>query len=327
MLDELLKKRRGEDDRSWDEIGRELGITADAARKRAFRAAKRESVKYLDKRECTEYDVNEYYKALKHADACAMRCDTKQTSTTIKIDDDKPVGIAFWGDWHLGALGLDYEQFDADKAIIEDVDGLYYGGAGDYKDNYHAIKFGSTSDQVAPPGMQDLLVKQVIDDTAHKCLWLTRGCHDDFDHQIADRDFVSELCGVADAANLWHGGIVTLHVGGQEYRIMARHKYKNESGLNTTNVQRNMMNDFGPCDVFAVAHKHFADLQYTKRMGQDVIYLRSGSYKRYDEWGQKLAGYEGEHAVPVVIFFPNERRMMPFKKLRDGVEVLKLLRG
>lgn len=327
MLGELLKKRRGEDGRSWDEIGRELGITADAARKRAFRAAKRESVQYLDKKEYSEHNVYEYYEALKRINECALKCDTKQTRATIRLKDTKPIGIAFWGDMHIGALGIDYEQLDADKKIISETDGLYFAGAGDYKDNYHAIKMADTSDQIAPPGYQDMIVLELFKEVGHKNLWNVVGCHDHWDHQVGDRDFVGEICHIADAVHLWHGGIVTLHVGRQEYRIMSRHKYKNESGLNTTNTQRNMMNDFGPCDVFAVAHKHFADLQYTKRMGQDVIYLRSGSYKRYDEWGQKLAGYEGEHAAPVVIFFPNEHRMMPFKKLRDGVEVLKLLRG
>lgn len=326
LKEELLAKRRGEDGRSWDEIGAAYGLSGEAARKRAFRLAKRQNVQYLDKREYAEFDVAEYYEALKRVNKCALACDTKQTTATIRINETKPIAIAFWGDWHKGAIGIDYDQFDADKEIIRDTDGLYFGGGGDYKDNYHAIKMSSTSDQIAPPGMQDLLVKHDFEDVGHKCLWITRGCHDDWDHQTDDRDFVSELCHIADAVNLWHGGIITLQFGTQKYKIMHRHKYKNESALNTTNAQRNMANDFGLCDVYALAHKHYADMHHTKRMGADVAYLRSGSYKRYDEYGQKLAGYEAELAVPVVIFFPDAHRMMPFKKLKDGIEILRLLR-
>ena len=41
-----------------------------------------------------------------------MNLESKQNKADIHLDDDKPVGIAFWGDWHIGAKGADYERFD-----------------------------------------------------------------------------------------------------------------------------------------------------------------------------------------------------------------------
>lgn len=286
------------------------------------------SIEYEDKRpEPTREDIDRLYHSLVSLDDILSATDTKQTRTTFRIDDNKPIGICHWGDWHIFCRGGDFSRFDEDKKTIIETDGLYYIGMGDYKENQlPTVHASGTFEQLATPGVQDLIVKNIIQDTAEKCIALVRGCHDDWDKKMGDKDFISKLCEVAKCVNLWHGGVLTFKFGTQTYKIMARHKYKNESSLNTTNVQRNMMNDFGPCDVFAVAHKHYPDMQVLRRMGQDVVYLRSGSYKNYDEFGQKLAGYEGTHGVPICIYYPNEHKVLPFANLHDGILHLKALR-
>lgn len=156
---------------------------------------------------------------------------------------------------------------------------------------------------------------------------VAHNCHDDWDNKIDDRDFVAELCKVTDSVNLWHGGMINVVVGDETYKIFARHKYKNESGLNTTNAQRNMLNDAGPCDVAALGHKHFPDMQMLDRMDQKVVYLRNGSYKKYDEFGQKIGGYSGKKSVPCVVLFPDTHKVVPFQELEDAIIYLKAVRG
>lgn len=287
----------------------------------------RGKVTFEDKREPVTTDVDAYYAALKATNAAVMKLEKKQTKTSITINDDKPIGIAFWGDWHIGDKGIDYDQLDADEELIKQTDGLYVIGMGDYKGNASALVHqAATQDSVATTDMQDLVVQRKFENTAEKHIVTIRGCHDDWDKRNANKDFIQALCDITGAVNLWHGGIVNLTVGNVEYRIGARHKYKFESSLNTTNTQRSFVNDYGPCDIVAFAHKHFYDLQQIKRMGMDMTYFRSGSYKRYDEFGQKLAGYEGIYGVPVAILFPDKRMVMPFRDLRDGAEMLRTLR-
>ena len=118
-----------------------------------------------------------------------------------------------------------------------------------------------------------------------------------------------------------------MKLGEQTYTIHARHKTQGESGLNSTNAQRRLLDMHGIVDVVAIAHKHYPDMQAVTRHGQPVTYLRSGCYKPYDEYGQKLAGYRGQQSVPVTILFPDEHKVLPFRELRDGVKFLKALRG
>lgn len=152
-------------------------------------------------------------------------------------------------------------------------------------------------------------------------------CHECVSYKLDQRDLIEEFAEAAKAINLWHGGKLNIKIGDQNYKIFARHKYKNESSMNTTNAQRSMLNDAGPCDICALAHKHFPDLQMLDRMGDKVIYLRSGSYKKYDEFGQRIGGYSAIKAIPSVIIYPNEHKLVPFQELEDAVTFLKAIRN
>jgi hypothetical protein len=163
----------------------------------------------------------------------------------------------------------------------------------------------------------------------NKALALIRGCHDDWDKRSNNIDFVQNLCSkeVADCVNLWHGGEINIQLGQEVYKINARHKSAGNSQLNTTNAQRRLLDEKGIADVFAVAHLHYPDLQQIKRHGRDVVYIRSGSYKIYDEYGQKLNGYEGKEGVPLIIYFPDHHETIPFKDLQRGIDYLQFLRS
>ena len=335
----LAEKLKFEENKSWTQVADELKpFFPDLDKQQVFekiRSVLRKTdtyknkgkITYEDKKEPTKQDIKDYYELLKQTNNSIMKLEKKQTKTSIHIAEQKPIGVAFWGDWHIGAKGVDYEQFDKDLKLIKETDGLYSIGMGDYKDNANSlIHATSTQENIATADLQDEIVLMKMEEVKDRQLAVIRGCHDDWDKRLSNKDFVEYICSVTEAINLWHGGIINLTVGEIEYRIGARHKYKNESGLNTTNTQRNFVNEYGHCDTVAVAHKHFCEMQRTTRMGEDTIYLRSGTYKHYDEFGQKLAGYEGIYGVPVVIYFPNRKEMLGFTSLNRAVEMLKKLR-
>jgi len=288
-------------------------------------------IEYTDKRSTpTEEDVINYWDKLKELNQSISNMDTKQTKTTIKISGDKPIGIAHWGDWHLGAQGIKYDSFERDKRDIIQTDGVFFIGAGDYKENQKPTIIPSgTNEQIATSDLQDKLVIQFMSELRSKAIALIRGCHDDWDMRINKYDFVENLCSksVADCVNLWHGGEINIQLGQETYKINARHKSAGNSQLNTTNAQRRLLDEKGIADVFAVAHLHYPDLQQVRRHGRDVAYIRSGSYKVYDEYGQKLNGYEGAEGVPMVIYFPDRHEILPFKNLHRGIEYLTYLRS
>lgn len=279
---------------------------------------------FENKKEPSEADISAFYEAMKNQNNAIMNLETKQNKASIRLDVDKPILLTFWGDWHLGSKGVDYKQHDEDEELINATEGLYCIGMGDYKDNGNGFVIPqSPQENTMSTDMQDKIVEMKFRHTADKWLAIIRGCHDDWDKRNANKDFVQNLCDITNSVNLWHGGIINLTVGDIEYRIGARHKYKNESGLNTTNTQRNFVNEFGQCDIVGVAHKHFCEVSHLSRMGEETVYLRSGTYKQYDEYGQKLAGYEGAYGVPGCILYPDEKIIVPFRSLKQAVKVFK----
>lgn len=311
-----------------EELAEHLGMSRSKVCHALTKARKEQNVQYEDKREYTEEDINKYLEAMRIMQKAYRKLDNKQVQTTIRLNEEKPFGVCYWGDWHDGGMGTDYEQLDDDTEKIKKTNGLYAMGSGDYKDNYISDSpKGGQFEQLIQPGMQDLSVQKRMEYVAEKLLLLIRGCHDDWDKKSGDKDFVEHLCQLTNSINLWHGGEVTIKAGNQEYFWRCRHRYKYQSSLNKPNAMRRIMEIQGPCDVAAEAHLHDPFIYDGHVMGEYRVLLRSGSYKMFDEYGQKLAGYKGKHGVPLIIMFPDRKKIIPFRNLDDGIEVLNSLRG
>lgn len=284
-------------------------------------------VTFEDMRQLSEGDVQYFIDAMLALQEAQDALDTKQVTATVQIDDDKPIGIAFWADWHIGGKGVDYDLFQSDLEAIKACDGLYVIGVGDYKDNYLSYgPAGAQYEQIIQPGMQDVIVLHYWEQVKDKVLALVMGCHDSWDKKMSDRDFIAACAQVANAINLWHGGMLTIKLGKQVYTGHIRHKYKYESSLNTTNAQRRLMEIYGPVDFACLAHLHNPEIGQRNLMGAMRWFLRSGSYKIWDEFGQKIGGFKGMPGVPVLILYPNQKRIDGFIDLQTGIDALNFAR-
>ncbi len=267
-----------------------------------------DKMKCVDKKESTPQTEEELMRAVKYLKEATQANDTKQTKATYEIEDDKPICIAFWGDWHLGAAGCDYNKFEEHRDLIANTDGLYWIGMGDYRDNYlQRMPFG-TDEQTVNAEVQDFMVMKYLEDVQHNNIALIRGCHEDWSKQSAGVDLIQKMCDMTNAVHLWHGGDLFINFNGNEYHVMARHKFKYESSLNVSNATRRMLDFKGSAEVVCIAHLHnpFIMEQFYQR-GYRIM-MRSGSYKKEDEFGQKIGGYEGITGVPCVILYPDKKK-------------------
>ena len=93
-----------EEGNSYNEIAKTMGLSwkqVNHALDRA-RKARKGNIEYEDNRpEPTEEEISQLYNALVNLDEALSNTDTKQTKTTFRIDDNKPIGICHWGDWHF----------------------------------------------------------------------------------------------------------------------------------------------------------------------------------------------------------------------------------
>lgn len=287
------------------------------------------SLTYHDRKsEPSVDDIRDYWDAIIALQEASQNLRTQQTEANISIDTDRPIAVAFWGDWHIGGIGTDHTALLRDRDTIISTDGIYTIQMGDYSDNN--LQFGhrgAVYEQVIPPGAQDLLVLDIAKSIKNVALAWVKGNHDDWSDKTNNSDFLQALCSISEAVNLWHGGILYLTVGKITYKIGVKHKPQFESSLNTTNAQRRLNEFFAGCDIVAVADKHYRDLQQKIHMGRNTVWLRSGTYKVLDDFGQRIGGYRGEIGVPIVILHPNTKKIVPFYDLYDGIEYLNYIRG
>ncbi len=260
--------------------------------------------------------------------------DPEQVELTITLDSDHPIGIAGFGDWHIGALGTDYRTLKAHNRLLASTPGLYLIGLGDYIHNAkgNTVQSDNLYDSVFPsPDDQRQFALDELDLFQDKLIGLCTGCHENWDYQNAGIRTLRDVCARLDTANLWYGATVKVRVKDQEYTILARHKYGN-GGANTTAAQRRADNEYpydGKFDVIFLAHLHFNDMQQYVHRERPTIYFRAGSYYRWDNHGQKIGGYKGEPGVPMVILYPREKKMIPFygPSINESVAILNYLRG
>lgn len=268
----------------------------------------------------TADDFDAYVRMLEAADELKQSLSPTQDSTTVAAPDPSLCYlIAFTGDWHCGASGVQYKRLRDDLALLRDTPGCYLIGMGDF------VEGVSTHSKAAPalysglfnePMLQERYVEERVDDAKGSWLALMEGNHDGWAYQHAG---VRRIERIATSRGIPYfpqgGGTVFFHIGDVRYVIAVRHNAPGNSRLNTTNSQRTLFNawpEWENCDVICLAHFHHNDLHVAPRKGGRCVYLRSGTYKTSDSYARD-GGFVPEWGVPLAILYPGEKRVVPFR--------------
>ncbi len=288
------------------------------------------------KDDATEEEWEEFFGLLESADGMRHHLSTTQEETVFTAPDDGlPIAVAFTGDWHCGASGVDYARLKADLETVRDTDGLYAIGMGDYLE-------GVSIHSKAAPALYSGLFndgrfqeRYVVGRAAlakGKWLALLSGNHDEWLYKNAGITRTDQFATALACPYFGEGGgTVACRLGGRVYRLGVRHNAPGNSRLNTTNAQRRLFDDWPAgenCHVLCVGHFHFNDCQTVSRKGGRVVYLRNGTYKLHDQYA-KAGGFSPEYGVPLVILLPDEERVIPWRgdDFEWGVDYFKALRA
>jgi len=255
----------------------------------------------------------------------------RQDKVYINLSFDKPIALAFLSDLHIGAEGTEHDYIlDAVDSILG-TEGCYVVLNGDIIDNFiwgRGTQFG----ELMTPRLQKIMATSLIEEMFNVLVALVTGCHELFSQKADDFDFMEYLATHSRGAYLGTGGDIKLNVSGAEYLIHVRHRYVGESKMNIENAFRRMWDGVCHYDVGCISHMHGQPfvMHLSRLEGEhrkEVIYIRPGTAKIYDLHTRHRYGSFGHaFAVPLVIFMPKNKTMIPFRNLKSGLAVLKLLR-
>lgn len=260
--------------------------------------------------------------------------DTVKPVVEIAVETDRPWGKVFFSDQHVLGVGVNHRRLEHDLKVWDqhrDIMGV--ADLGDNLDQFLPTKHPSAMmETLARPGVQRSMVrhlwKKYLGDGLLKVK--VRGNHDAWS-AAADYDFAADLASEMRVPFLGDGGRVWLKVGGELYKLELRHDFPFKSSLNTTNSQRRLFEFALGADVVVFGHLHYPDMGFPWRHGQDVAMLRCSTYKERDPWAQ-AKGLQLGYAIPppdmpMVIFWPDRHKILPFRNYEDGLVHLKALLG
>lgn len=302
-------------------------FTFDAVRNR-LRRTQKNKIEY-ENRKNVGNTIEDYIQHLiKHQEEL-QQFDDRQTSVTCDIKDDKPIGIVFSGDWHVGGLYTAHKEMLDDFKLISETDGLYNITMGDYADNYNSGSHkGGWIEQIDNPDKQKDIIEHLFTTyLGRNNIAVLKGNHDNWETRETSEDFVKDIARKIESPYLWYGGEINLRLGNQIYRIIPRHTYMGNSALNTTNSQRRLF-DETQGDVIALGHLHYNEVHSKSKAGKDTVWIRTGTYKRTDDYTQWVIGGSGRGDIrqPMIILFPETKKILDFRDMYDGINYLKMIR-
>jgi hypothetical protein len=244
---------------------------------------------------------------------------TRDSVTLAPSDPHLPVGIIFTGDWHAGAGGVELDRLRRDLRRIGETDGLYGIAMGDLVEGVGAGNKAAPalySGIVNKSDVQVALAVHLANLAKGKWLCVIDGNHDQFAYNATGIDRGAAIGRGIGVPRFGQGGAtVFVELNGTRYVVGVRHNGKGNSQINTTNAQRRTFDEWpnwDNCDVICLAHLHYNDLHIPPRKAGQCIYLRSGSAKTHDSYA-KDHGYTPEYGMPVVVFYPDTKEMVPFR--------------
>jgi hypothetical protein len=237
-----------------------------------------------------------------------------------------PIGICFIGDVHMGG-NVEMELFDRDLELVRETDGLYTILMGDLVDNFNPNAkngIGVCEGVIPDSSKQVAIITTLLRTIRTKIIAVCQGNHEAWDGKWAGIDRLEALAADLGATYFTEaGGSVFAYVGDERYHIITKHQTRGgkRNGANTlynewpwTRVRP---------DAVVLAHLHEPTAEQPIRNGEQVAYLRCGSYKLQDEYAAGH-GFRALYGVPIIVVYPDTRKIIPFhgEHFTDGVRFL-----
>lgn len=243
---------------------------------------------------------------------------------------DLPIAILLNSDAHYGSIGVNYQLLEKHLDIIENTPNMYVAFNGDEADFFNAIKHPSgMAENPVPPQIQARTIAGKITDMDRqsKVAVLSHGNHNDFG-SLGGQDFYDSFLAELQAPIFTKGGLLTMLVGKQKYRMVMNHTYWGRSKINITNAPKRLLEyeGNGTCDIGWVGHTHQSSYEHFQKGKNQYLAIVSGTYKTQDAWAAKRGiGGRGSNPGITLMLWPNEKRMECFKDIEQAEEYLKAL--
>ena len=245
----------------------------------------------------------------------------------VKIKDNKPVGITFIGDPHLGSNGCNIPLLRSDIDTLANTDGVYCVNLGDTADNWsygNLIRLYAEND--VSRKTERRLARWFLEDSGIPWIIWLMGNHDAMDGEFSTylKTLNAHKIPMAD----WRAKFMLSFPNDVEIKIDASHNHKGTSIYNRLHGQKRAALWGENADIYVAGHHHnWAMTQEELDDGRVVCLARARGYKWIDEFATRHGFHDNIQGASIMfVIDPLEsaltRRIKPFADIEEGAEYL-----
>jgi len=252
----------------------------------------------------------------------------------VKVKENKPIGILWFGDPHLDDNGCDWELIKHHAHLCKTTPGLYGANIGDSSNNWGSRLAHLYANQDTSVKTARRFVQWFMLDSGIKWLIFLLGNHDvwgdgaEIMAQMALKH-KSQKVPLHD----WEARFVLQFPNGEGIRVNAAHDFAGSSMWNPLHGAVKTAKQGDHIDLAVCGHLHnWAISQWEMAaQGNIPVMIRVKGYKTYDKYAQRLGHYEQKEGSAILtVLDPNARtragRVVPFADVDAGAKFLTWLR-
>ncbi len=248
---------------------------------------------------------------------------------------EKPCLVIFSSDIHFGSIYTNYKKLAEIWQAVVDTEGVYLVVNGDFIDNFEVpvpkLLLAGINSQLISPQRQRHFYEQYLKAliSRNKILAMVLGNHEEFSSIDLFKEVSQKVPVAPNRIEL------TLSFeNGFEVVMALIHKSRFNSFLNPTHSSLRELHLNHPyADIIVTSHTHLPSLmlypypKYKQGLTERIL-IKTGSLKDLDPYTFK---YFNPHRVshissPAVIIDPQRKKLLPFSRFEDALEVFSLFK-
>lgn len=271
------------------------------------------AVVQLNKKPLKQFDLDDMHSTLTTAQGIRQDVNPDQPEAKVSIAANQPIALTFISDVHLGSQYTNYDAFFADLKLISGDPRFFVCVGGDWQDKFMPSfkDAAAVTSQIVPADIQLLFTKKILEALSPSIVACIGGNHNEMDMRLTGISTERMIHRDSPAAFMPNGGLLTLTVGGAQYKILWKHHWRFNSALNQFNTHHRMLEGLDPTvDIVVTEHEHNPGIESVERFAfgerRTVISIRTGAYKEADPFSVKFYK-SGRRGPQTLILWPDRR--------------------
>lgn len=252
----------------------------------------------------------------------------------IKIKDNKPMGVLFFGDPHVDDDGCNWPALHRDVKLCRETEGLYAVNIGDSTNCWGGRLIKKYADQETSVHTARRLVEWLLLDSGVSWLVWLMGNHEHMGDGAPLLHEMNKRFGTHRVPMLdWSARFCLEFENGESFRINAAHDFPGNSMWNPNHGPVKAAAFGDDVDLAVCGHRHnWAISQWEMAdKGTTPLMVRLRGYKHMDDYARRIGKFEQDEGQSIlVIFDPTSTsragRMQAFVDIEKGAAVLSHLR-